>query len=194
MMRWYARRTLVPAFPLTMLVMPANAALMRTSTPDAFNSVPTQPRKLVRVCITSGWSMTLVQRRGSFHWTRHAVWYSWRSTVMWVHPKTIESLLEIHKRSYYSVGVSRRWVDHLSEHNQCIRLLGRACHQAVLLSIDWPVVPVDLRLLSGSWKWKAWDKNIQLTVEWLTYNRSIELICSWFYVKFDLWPLIWPWF
>ena len=84
MMRRYASRALVQAFP-AMLVIQANAALMRMSTPDAFISVPTQPRKLMRVCIIHGWSMTLVQRRGSFHWTRHAVWYSWRSTVMWVY-------------------------------------------------------------------------------------------------------------
>ena len=67
-----------------MLVMPANAAPMRMSTPDALISVPIQPRKLARACIIPGWSMTFVQHRGSFHWTRHAVWYSWRSTARWV--------------------------------------------------------------------------------------------------------------
>ena len=36
-------------------------------------------------CIIPGWSMMLVQRRGSFHWTRHAAWYSWRSPLMWVY-------------------------------------------------------------------------------------------------------------
>ena len=55
---------------------------------------PIQPRKLMRVCIIPGWSMTLVQCRGSFHWTRHAVWYNRRSTVMWVCciPKLLRAL------------------------------------------------------------------------------------------------------
>ena len=149
-MRRYARRALAQALPLTMLVMPANAAPMRMSTPDGFISVPIQPRKLMRACIIPGWSMTFVQHRGSFHWTRHAVWYSWRSTVRWVYciPKLLRVLW--YKGSYYSVGVSRRWVDHWPEHDQYLGLLDRACHQSILLSIEtcplnWLVVPVDLR-------------------------------------------------
>ena len=94
MMRHYAHRALVQAFSLTMLVMPANGALMRMFTPDAFISVPIQPNKLMTVYIIPRWSMTLVQRRGSFHWTRHSVWYNSRLTVMWVYciPKLLGTL------------------------------------------------------------------------------------------------------
>ena len=136
MMRRYARRALVQVFPLTRLVMPANAALARMSTPDAFISVPIQPRKLIRVC------MHHIRVKYDVGPAQRIVPLDMQSLL---HPKTIESPLEIHKRSYYNVAVSKQ-VDHRSAHNQCIGLLGRA----VLLSIEahplhWPVVPVDLR-------------------------------------------------
>ena len=50
----YARRVSVQAFPLMMLALPPKAALMRTTTPDAFIPVFVQP-KLMRVCIVHAW-------------------------------------------------------------------------------------------------------------------------------------------
>ncbi len=54
MIRQYARRVSVQAFPLMMLALPPKAALMRTTTPDAFIPVFVQP-KLMRVCIVHAW-------------------------------------------------------------------------------------------------------------------------------------------
>ena len=46
----------VESWSRLMLVIPANAALMRMSTPDAFINVPMQSRKLMRVCNVKRWS------------------------------------------------------------------------------------------------------------------------------------------
>ena len=62
-----------------------------------------------------------------------------------LHPKTIESPLDIHKGSYYSVGASRRWVYHWSEHDQCLGLLSRANQSC------WALKPAHSTGLSFMW-------------------------------------------
>ena len=100
MMRRYARRALVQAFPLTMLVIPANAALIKISTPDTFISVPTQPRKLMRVHHTRvKYDVGPAQRIVPLDKACSLIQLEVDCVVGVLHSKTIESPLEIHKRS-----------------------------------------------------------------------------------------------
>ena len=107
-----------------------------------------------------------------------------------------------HKSSYYSVGMSRRWIDHQSEHNQCLGLLSRVWYQPGCksssaasparhrrkTSYDTQDLPTCIHIKLPIHSSKPWHFGIG--TQRTTCNPSIEVILFpdfRSYISFDLW-------